>query len=409
MQLRRVPVILGILAGLTTTACGPKQSFDVSLSNVPENLLFGNHAKPSQPARQIPANLDVSPGFPPILTPPMPVEVGTPIPNFTLPSPSAAPACPALDPLVGPDRPADSYSNRSPWDGDWAYRQGGYWSMGGKQGPVPVSVTRTVTVDSSPPAPPSSPKPALQSGPEGGAVLATYQEAMQSVDAQGDTIRDTTTYGLQVKNHPTTPVDPNFSMAYGAVVILEVKRDYVSGPNTGKTQDFQPNPAVTLVQYPLAEGASWSSNGASSTDNSAMFLNAGVSSKTPADQDEGRVVVNLCGTPIEAWKINILPGSYVVSSDQSCYTMGGYYDVATEQEPDSGELPFGDEIGPFVVQQHIVDTFGVLSAGSSGPFCDTSKASATLDTTMTANQVMTPGLHHAVVVKGTTITTPSLP
>jgi hypothetical protein len=315
---------LVVALALASSACGPRDTVDVGVKQAGVDILYGDQRDKTRPPPR-PAQAELVPGFPALVSPPAGVFApsGSPPPP---PPPSPPVACPSASPFAVPEKPVTPYVLVAPAPGSYRFRQSGEAVVGATRVALPAQTVRRVEniVHDSPPA--------------GSAGNFSY-DMTETVGG----ITTTTTF--RIDNDGTSP---GVKLARRVVV------------DNGRTFVFDPTPDVLLMTVPTSgEAAAAHSVGVDPLTATTMSLD---------HRTVERVLVDACGTPLQAWRVEITNGQTMSAATGQDVAIKGVFDIA----PQYGALILSESItlsgtdGSQAVSQTnqtIIDSITPMEAG----------------------------------------------
>lgn len=298
---------LAVLLLLTsTTACGgPDSGYRVGLREYPQDVVLGATATPAPtvPPRAPGANV-TGPGSPGLIGPPLPVFPGAPAPTVR-PSPVPTPPpppCPSARKDARPSEPAQSEVTSAPAPGTYPYRQSGSYTYGSITTELPSAVERRVQNVKNP------------SDPVGGTMpKATWDVVEESRGTDGRAVATTTT---------------SYQLTADTIDITRITTRYADG----SAEDFMPEPPVRVFMTPAAlyRGTTWEVQSVDPVNGVQMRFFARISQDKP--------VIDVCGTLVEAWRVEVLSPRTTPKGEQgtvrrfteSSYDIEGSWDIAPQ-------------------------------------------------------------------------------
>lgn len=274
-----------VALGLVAAACsGPSQPLDVSVKELPSDIVLGT------PEAGAPAPPPIPPGVPVLVGPGVPPSMFTPIPGPPPTGPTTTTtvpaACPDTDPLAAPKVEATNRATKPPVEGELPFRTSGTFSVSGanaRTGTFGPTSTRTVTD-----------------------VRATSTGFTYSVaEALSGTV---STVGYQVI--PTSNV-PGEAGIYVTFMHAE--------DGAGSTSAFDPPLPLKLAEFPLVANTSVTAAGTDPRTATTVSWTTTVGQKTR---------VPACGTPLDAYTLTLSNGR--VDSPQTGVDFSVTYAIATQ-------------------------------------------------------------------------------
>lgn len=296
---RRLLSCVAVATGtaLAATACGTAPRPTLGMKEQAANVVYGDNAAPPPPPEPPAAN--PVPGFPGFIAPPAPrVAEAPPAPGGSGPASAPTSTIPPLPTLAPPPCPEDD----------------------------PLDVPKDEAKVSVPGPPRTATLPYRQSGSTtvGTTTTPATPTALHKVD--GQTVLGPTTFRFNVaitSGTATTVTTYQVDQrgAEDAVSIVQVRtRDGVG------TDAFTPSAPITILPLPPVRGRTFRSTGSDPLHQTAMTIYGKVLGKTR---------VNACGTPLDAWLVEVGPDpqsgqpSRIVERTRST-TIKGTYAVATQ-------------------------------------------------------------------------------
>lgn len=286
-------VFVFVLAvGLVAGCSGPTPSLDVSVREVPSDIVLGTpEAGAPAPAPVPPAvPVVVGPGLPPSLLRPPP---SGPVRTTTTQPP---PACPRTDPLAAPKRVALNRVSEAPPAGSLPFRVDGEFSVSGadpRSGRFPPESTRTV------------------GNIKGAGRGFTY-------DVAAELAGTTTTTGYQVITDSSVPGEAGLYVTFVDTVAP-----------SGATARFRPTLPLKLVEFPMVANSSVTSAGTDPVSGTTVSWTTTV---------RGKERVAACGTPLDSIVVELDGGR--VDGPQTNVDFTATYRIATQ----FGGLSISDDV-----------------------------------------------------------------
>lgn len=301
---RRLVALAGALA-LLTAACGGTPTRPIGIKEYPGDVVFGDQAAPPTPT--VPPFAEPAPAFPGFIVPPAPRQLagdpGLTVPASSGPTTTVRPAaCPEDDPLAVPEREAFVSVTARPKAQTIPYRVRGTVTAAGTTLPLPVEATHRVG------APTNIGDPsvfrfdvAVRQGAD--ETVTTYQVDQRS---GGAAVSGTA-------NNPTVAAD--------SVSIVQIR-----SASQVATDAFTPSAPIRILPLPPVRGDRFSGTGTDPLHGTSMTVFGLIRGKTR---------VNACGTPLEAWLVEVgadpqtgQPSS--IRSPDKNLVITGTYAVATQ-------------------------------------------------------------------------------
>ncbi len=305
-----------VLVPLLLSGCGPSVPVAVGVKNVPLDILVGRDTaqKHTQPA-EAPPMLSI-PALPPLLTvggdsSPVQYLHWTPPPLAD----SLPPICPTVDPLKASLAPADPTIATTATKGLWLYNQGGQAGWSTTPGTVPPQELRGIYAA-------SGGAGAYSFGQFGGilGLPATSSAVFNANDGSSGPSTPLVSTSAQLGLHQLVVIAPGAIFLYQPSQPLEL----LAMP-AEKNITYQPDPNNPAL--PTLTG-SWNATAADPLDGTAATISA---------TNTGIVRDNVCGTPLDAWRVQATlrlvgtlayQGSTLMPATTNL-TITGTYDVAT--------------------------------------------------------------------------------
>lgn len=250
---------LGVLAsgcGAPTTAIGMRE--------YAADIAYADESRPPPPPP--PPAAEPAPAFPGFVAPPapraQPVAVGepepSPVPTTTTTTTIQPVACPEDDPLAVPTEEAGPSIPGSPLPGGYPFRQEGAIEVDG-------DVTETLPAE-------------------------TVHRVDDIVAMPGDSVR----YNVAVDGIDATTVTTYEVSRRGVENGLHIVQ--IRTEDDVATDAFTPSAPIKVLPTPPVTGDRWSSSGADPLHRVGLTINGRILGKTR---------VNACGTPVEAWLVEV--------------------------------------------------------------------------------------------------------
>ncbi|HXA29975.1 MAG TPA: hypothetical protein VN193_14635 [Candidatus Angelobacter sp.] len=283
---RALALPLAAALPLLATGCGPSVQVQLGMKNVPLSITVGTRPLPEAPRPGAPAPAPLAEALPVYSVPQLAVPAALPIPHgtgFVLPPPPPDDlACPPLDPLKPSAAAATTEVSDAATAGRWAFLQTGNVTRGGAPA-APLAAATTGTVSAV-----TQPAQGSFGFTEAGAVLGFPDSAGEYAATNSSA-------------QPSTPlVSPTSRFALAGLSI----------PVPGGAVVFKPAAALTLLSTPAAQASqyqpdpnnpgtpgttgTWKDSQTDPVTGTAMTIDA---------TDLGRIRVNACGTPVDAWQV----------------------------------------------------------------------------------------------------------
>jgi hypothetical protein len=306
---RRLVPVLALLAVGATACAGPEQRVEFGGKAVPINVAFGKPPSDGTPSpgaaapvlQPGPGGIGVVPVLP--VRGPSPMGVPSFGPDPSTPPPAPTPSCPPQDPLAFPQREATNVVSDPVPEGSFPYRVTGSFTVNGKKTPyagTDVQVVKRLENDA--------------------AGRARYS---MSYVALG--VPYTVTYAI-------TPPLEAFSGEIGLESVVRESAD-------GSGASFRPVEPLRLLQLRAERDARW-------TEAASDPLSA--SSATADGTIAGKVRLNACGKPVEAWKAvvtqrTITPGQDITAT-RTLYFATGYGGLLVGEQVSYSGTAGGDQV-----------------------------------------------------------------
>jgi hypothetical protein len=300
LKTRSLFVSFGALAAIALIASGcrgPRDPLEVSVREFPTDVILGSQGV----AVQVPSpQAEISQPVAPLIISRAPVAAARPRQQTQTAAPSGP--CPAAHPFDAPKDEAPARATFSPFAAIYPYRNSGTYEY--KQGTtanagaIPAQSTRAIKDVTRP----------------GTNATTGYQFKVAETLAG---VTTTTTYA----------VVPESSIPGEAGVFISRIETIRGGvPN----EDFQPQPRIKILEFPLMANLNWKSSGADPRNGISMTIQGRVGIEIPDGQDAGtepdilaRARVDACGEVIDAWLVEIGGPSSGAAPDPAGGTFAG--------------------------------------------------------------------------------------
>lgn len=273
-------LVVAASVALFGSACkGPPDPLEVSVREFPTDVILGSQGV----ALAAPSNQEVSsPPVAPLIISSAPTPASRPRQQTQTASPKGP--CPAAHPFDAPKDEAPARATFSPLAANYPYRNTGTFEY--KQGTTANA----------------------------GVFPAQAYRSIRDVSRPGTNANTGYTFKVaetlaEVTTTTTYAVVPESSIPGEAgVFISRIETIRAGVPN----EDFQPQPRIKILEFPLIANLNWKSSGADPRSQLSMTIQGRVGIEIPDGQDAGeepdilaRARVDACGEVIDAWLIEI--------------------------------------------------------------------------------------------------------
>ena len=283
-------ISLAVAALLTAACAGPRTPLEVSVKEFPTDVLLGKKAAPPPPPLP---GANLNPGFPTLFQPPS-FTVDTRTGEITRPPPAPVLQCPTAHPFTGPTHPAFSRpSTAPPAPGEYVFRNTGTISKLGAKvagGAVPAQTRRQI--DDIRPAPGGR-----------GYDFTVYEDL-------GPFTRTMSTYRVIGENSVNNPA---VNDGTAGVFLVQYATE-----SQAATDNFNPNPAIKLLEFPAEPRREWDTRGVDPLTQASMTFHARIGIDVPDGDDpddlpdfQAKTRVDACGVVLDAWIVDIVNGQIV--------------------------------------------------------------------------------------------------